>query len=252
MRIEVESTHFPRLMKWHVHRVLKWIDPRDLEGLESIKVIDDCPDDPEYIKLPRYLMGFLYNGHYSSRKKDQPAQVVLYANDIWFGIPTLLIAAPMTTLRVARTLAHEVGHHLIATRGYIYKPSERHHQSDGRRDPYAEKMADSYAADVINRMLRHLPYKLGNLMARRLSNSLYQWGLADYWAGDYQAAASKQARAETLNPENEDAGQCFRHAMEKLKAQTPSPLTAAERDWISRRYNPTPMSTGRLRLKKGT
>ena len=111
-------------------------------------------------------------------------------------------------------------------------------------------MADAYASDVIERMLRHWPYKLGKLLARRLSNFLYQWGLADYWAGDYQAAASRQARAHSLDPENEDAGQCFRHAMEKLKTQSPSPLTAAEREWLAKKYNPTPMSTGRLLLTK--
>src|SRR5712692_2922210 len=146
LRVEVETTHFPALTRWHVQRVLKWIGPRDLEGLEFIKVIDDCPDDPDYIKLPRYLMGFLYNGHYLRRKKDRPAEVVLYADDLYFGIPKLLMASPMTTLRVARTLAHEVGHHVMATRGYVYKPWEKYKPWNGVRDLYAEKMADAYAS----------------------------------------------------------------------------------------------------------
>lgn len=250
MQIEVHSTRFPRLTRWHVRRVLKWIERSDLEGLESIKVIDDCPDDPDYVKLPRYLMGFLYSGHYVRKQKDRRAEVVLYANDIYFGIPKLLMASPMTTLRIARTLAHEVGHHVIATRGYIYKPWEKYKPWNGVRDPYEEKMADAYGSDVMKRMLRHWSYKLGRLMARRLSNFLYQWGLADYWAGDYQAAASRQARASTLNLENEGADQCFRHAMEKLKTQTPSPLSDLEREWLIHKYNPTPLKTGQLHLTK--
>ncbi len=230
MRIEVETTHFPRLTKWHVRRTLKWIGQSDLEGLGSIRVIDECLDDPEYVKLPRYLMGFTYNGHHLRKMKDQPAQVVLYANDIYFGIPKLLMASPMATLKVARTLAHEVGHHVIATRGYIYKPWEKYKPWDGIRNPYEEKMADAYASDVMERMLK--------------------WGLTDYWDGNYQSAASLEARAHSLNPENEDAGQCFRHAMEKLKTQDPSPLSPAEREWLIEKYNPMPMRTGRLLLTK--
>jgi hypothetical protein len=250
VRIEVEATYFPRITKWHLRRVLKRIGQHDLEGLEFIRVIDECPDDPESAKVPQYLRGFLHNGHYLRKMKNRPAEVVLYANDIYFGIPKLLMASPMATLKVARTLTHEVGHHVIATRGYIYKPWEKYKPWDGIRNPYEEKMADAYASDVMERMLKHWPYKLGKLMLRMLSNVLYQWGLTDYWDGNYQSAASLETRAHSLNPENEDAGQCFRHAMEKLKTQDPSPLSPAEREWLIEKYNPMPMRTGHLLLPK--
>ncbi len=250
MQVEIQTSYFPRLTRWHVRRVLKWIGQRDLEGLELIRVIDECPDDPESAKVAPYLRGFLYNGHYSRKMNNQPAHVVLYARDLYFGIPKLLMASPMATLKLARTLAHEVGHHVIATRGYIYKPWEKYKPWAGVRDPYAEQMADVYASDVIKRMLRHWPYKLGKLLARMLSTVLYKAGIQDYWDGNYQAAASLQARAHSLNPENEDAGQCFRHAMEKLKTQSPSPLSPAEREWLTQKYNPSPLSTGRLSLTK--
>lgn len=242
MRIEVKTTCFPRLAERHIRRVLRWFSVRDLEGLESIRVIDECPDDPESAKVPPYLRGFLHNGHYLRKMKNQPAEVVLYASDVYFGIPKLLMSSRMATLKLARTLAHEVGHHVIATRGYIYKPWEKYKPWDGVRDPYAEKMADAYASDVIERMLKHWPYKLGKLMARMLSTFLYKAGIQDYWDGNYQSAASLQARAHSLNLENEDAGQCFRHAMEKLKTQSPSPLSPAEREWLTQRYNPSPLS----------
>lgn len=250
MRVEIETSYFPRLTKWHVRRVLKWVGQRDLEGLESIRVIDECPDDPESVKVSPYLRGFLHNGHYSKKMKNRPAQVVLYASDVYFGIPKLLMLSPMATLKLARTLAHEVGHHVIASRGYIYKPWEKYKPWDGVRNPYEEKMAEAYASDVIERMLRHWPYRLGRLMARMLSNFLYQWGLTDYWDGNYQSSASLEARAHSLNLENENAGQCFRHAMEKLKTQSPSPLSPEEREWLIHKYNPIPMASGQLLLTK--
>lgn len=248
MRIEVNTTYFPRLTEWHIRRVLKWIGQRDLEGLELITVIDECPDDPESTKVPPYLRGFLYNGHYSRKMKSQPAQVVLYARDVYFGIPKFFMASPMATLKVARTLTHEVGHHVIATRGYIYEPWEKYKPWNGIRNPYEEKMAEAYAFDVLERMLKRWPYKLGKLMARMISSFLYKAGIQDYWDGNYQLAASLQARAHSLNPENEDAGQCFRHAMEKLKTQSPSPLSPVEREWLTQKYNSNPLSTGRVSL----
>src|SRR6266571_4762451 len=100
MRIEVNTTRFRRLTKWHIQRVLKWIDQNDLHGLEVIRLIDDCPDDPEPTEIPPYLRGFLYNGHYERKNCDRPAGVVLYVNDLYFGIPKLLMASPMATLKV--------------------------------------------------------------------------------------------------------------------------------------------------------
>lgn len=50
MLVEVETSRFRRTTKWHVRRVLKWINQEDLEGLHAIRVIDERPDDPEYAK----------------------------------------------------------------------------------------------------------------------------------------------------------------------------------------------------------
>ncbi len=156
----------------------------------------------------------------------------------------------MVTWNLARILAHEVGHHVIATRGYIYQPSEKYKPWEGVRDPFEEQMADAYSADVMNRMIGHWPYKRGRFLARMLSTLLYKAGIQEYWDGNYQSAASLQFRAYTLNPENEDAGRCYRHAMEKLKTQTPSPLSPSEREWLLHKYDPTPLRTATLGLSK--
>ncbi len=214
-------------------------------------MIDDCPDDPEPTEIPPYLRGFLYNGHYERKERDRPARVVLYANDLYFGIPKIVNCESNGNTEISSTLAHEVGHHVIATRGYIYKRWEKYRPWNGVRNPYEEKMAEAYASDVMARVLSHWSYRLGKFMAGKLSNFLYQLGLADYWDGDYKAAASKLARAHSLNRENEDAGQSFRHAMEKLKIQTPSPLNASEKEWLLEKYNPYPVTTGKLWLTGG-
>ncbi len=243
MKINVKLVTFARVTEWHLRRILRWVHPKDLEGLESIVVIDDCPDDPEYVKTQPYLRGFLYNGHYEKKKRHSPARVVLYSNDIYWGIPKLFWVSPTARLKIARTLFHEIGHHVIATRGYINEPHEKYKPWDGSRSPYEEEMADSYASNAMTRMLRAWPYKFGRLVARGLSTLYFKAGIQDYWDGNYQSAAALQFRAHSLNRQNEEAGQCYRHAMEQLKQQAPSPLTDAERQWLKRRYSHSALST---------
>ena len=248
VRVEVDPVCFPRITRRHVERVLSWLPKRDLEELEVVKVIKDCPDEELDVRnVPAYMRGFLNNGQYVYRTKNHPAQIFLYANDIYFGIPKPLLGTRMATLKVARTLAHEVGHHVIAIRGYIYDPSEKYRPWNGVRNPVEEDMVNRYASDVLDRMKKDWSYKVGELLARMISHFLYKAGLQDYWDGNYKVAASRQSQAHSLNPKIEEAGQCFRHAIEKLKSQTPSPLSEAEREWLFEKYNPTP---SRLRLTR--
>jgi predicted Zn-dependent protease with MMP-like domain len=246
VRVEVDSSCSPRITKRHVERVLSWLPKRDLHGLEVVRVIEDAPDDElDGANVPAYMRGFLYNGQYASRTKNRPAQILLYANDVYFGIPKIFLGSRMATLKVARTLAHEVAHHVIAARGYIYDSSEKYKSWKGVRDPAEEDMAHRYASDVVERMKSYWPYMVGNSLARMLSYSFYKAGLQDYWDENHKEAAARQAKPHSLNPQNEDAGQCFRHAIEKLKSQSPSPLSEAEREWLFKKYSPRPLNAGR-------
>jgi hypothetical protein len=247
MLVELETTRFGRTTKFHVRRVLKWIDQEDLKDLHAIRVIDDRPNDPEYARRPKYLSGFLYNGHYEFKTKDRDARVVLYANDIYFGIPYPIMFTPAATLNLARTLAHEIGHHIVATRGYIYKPWENYKRWNGVTDPYEEEMVDAYTADLIERMSRHWPYKFGKFLTRKFANLLYSAALQKYEDGDYVRAARLGFRVYHLDPANLDANQCYRHAMEKLKTQTPSLLNDAEREWLLHGYDGNPKASLRKR-----
>jgi hypothetical protein len=243
MLVELETSRFHLTTKWHVRRVLKWINAEDLKDLHAIKVIDERPDDPEYTGRPRYLSGLLYNGHYEFKTKDRDARVVMYANDIYFGIPYTMMYTPAATLRLARTLAHEVGHHVVATKGYIYKPWEKYRRWNGVADPYEEKMVEDYASDVLERMLGHWPYKFGKFFTRKFANLLYRASLQQYWDGDYVRSARLGFRAYHLDTTNLDASQCYRHSMEKLKSQTPSPLSDADREWLLNGYDGNPNAT---------
>jgi hypothetical protein len=238
VRIEIKSSLVPRLTKWHIQRILRWVPAQDLRGLGMIRVMDECPDkELDSARVPTYMWGFLYNGRYIRRNKNRPPEIVLFANDVYFGIPKALLASPVATLKIADTLAHELGHHLVATRGYVYRSSEKYRPYNGVRNPHEEDIADRYAADITKRMLKRPRYRIGKLMSRVLSNLLYRAGLQNYWKENYQAAASMLARAHSLNLENEDAGQAYRHAMEKLKTQTPSRLSEAEKHWLFKKYS---------------
>ena len=243
MRIETETRFLPRVTKWQVQCVLRWIDPDDLKGLELIKVLDNHPADHEYNRQPAYLRGFFYNGTYLQASTDRPAQVLLYSKEVYFGIPTLLMLSPMAILKLANILAHEIGHHVIATRGFIYEPSEKYKPWDGVRDSYTEKMADAYSLDVSKKMLSRWYYRVGKWLTNGFAKLLYKVGLQNYQTEDFGLSAQLSFKAYLLNPENENAGQCYRHAMEKLRKQVPSPFNESEQEWLRTRYNSKPSKT---------
>jgi hypothetical protein len=64
---------------------------------------------------------------------------------------------------------------------------------------------------------------------------LYKADLEDYRREDYQMVAKLAFKAHILNPENEDAGQCYLHAMEKLRKKVPSQEVSAKRRRQKRR-----------------
>ncbi len=236
----------------HVRRVLWWINPEDVKDLHSIRVIDGRPNDPEYRERPHYLSGFLYNGHYECKTKDRNATVVLYAEDVYFGVPKIFAGSAIATLKLAHTLAHEIGHHVIATKGYLYRPWEKYREWNGRADPYEEMMAQSYASDVIDRMLSRWPYRWGQFWTRKLSSLFCGAGVQEYWDGNYQKSAQLTFRAYHLDPTNNEANTCYRHAMEKLKTQTPSPLNETEREWLLHGYDRTAKHLSRFSTTSST
>jgi len=142
----------------------------------------------------------------------------------------------MATLTITSTLAHEIGHHLIATRGFIYKQGEKYKPwRSGTFDPYEEKMADAYAEEVVQRMCRSWYYKLGKVMARKLSSILFEVGIAQHRNGNYERAAYWEFQAFMINPDNLDAGQSYRHDMEKVVSNQQTLSSTSPNRWSPER-----------------
>jgi hypothetical protein len=234
MRIEVETEHHPRLTAWHVRQVLKWISPVDLEGIGSIRIMDESLDDPE-AKQPAYLRGTTTDGRYVLRNGVTPPYILIYTRPLYLGIPSIFKLTPVATLRVASIIAHEVGHHLIVKRGYIYEPTEQSRfKSFKKHDEYVEAMCNNYALEVIKRMSDNWYYNLGNWLRRKLSNLYYLYGEIDWDKHDYKRAAHYWFCAYLLNKDNPKAIRGYLHAVAKLKpahAQTskPTPQTTPRR-----------------------
>jgi hypothetical protein len=214
MRIEVTTDYLPRLTEWHVRQALKWIDPVDVAGIDLIRLARKGPDEVNTSRQPVYLRGEFYPGDYVQINGHRP-HINLYTNDLFTSIPSVLRLSPMATLRVAFVLAHEVGHHVIATRGYVYDSTERY-QPPGVRDRRKERMADRYAQEALRKMLKNLYYRLGYLLSRKLSYINYELGMAAYTRGDYRRAAFYWFNAACNNPDDIEANSAYHKALKML------------------------------------
>jgi hypothetical protein len=112
--IQLSSQKLTKVTRRHVQQILRYISDDDLVGLGVIRVIEECSWDYEEKRYPPYFAGHLVNGHYQKSDGKKPAEVVLYASDIYFGIPHWLVGSSVALLKIADTLAHEIGHHVFA------------------------------------------------------------------------------------------------------------------------------------------
>jgi hypothetical protein len=108
---------------------------------------------------------------------------------------------------VSGVLAHEVGHQLIAVRGYIFQPGE---MPDGME--YEEEFADRYAFEVLKKMRGRRHYALAHLAIKNLAGAHYGLGASDWKARKYKEAARHWYIAWVLNPDLEDARYWWRRA----------------------------------------
>ena len=188
MRIEVAGEYYPRLTRYHVRRALAWLSPAELAGLEFIRILDE--DTEQAVR--RGKVGDIWarttNGRYERRIEPAGARVNLYARDLYLGVPLLFKPTPVATLRIAFTLAHEVGHHLANERGYIFSKREKYKRY-GAYDEYEEKMCDRFAFIVTRRMLGSRRYQFGAWLRRQLSYWYAGIGDARWKRQKYEQAA---------------------------------------------------------------
>lgn len=247
MRVQIETSRLASVTHWQIKSALKWIDPSHLDGLDRVRVIETCQKDRHGYQFEPYLRGYLYNGYYAYCDSGE-AEIVLYRQDIHYGIPDLFMFTPLSVLKVADHLAHEVGHHLQHRQS---RPKMKYKPLTNNPNKQSEESADAYARKVVTEMLRHPVYKISNRVNTALSNLYYRAGLADCSDGDFQAGAKRFFFAYMMNMANEKAGQAYRHTMEDLRVQSPSPLSDAEKHWLDTYYNPYIAETGRPKRRKG-
>ena len=158
----------------------------DSHGISFIRLLDEMPKltdlSPEWQKdLKQH---YIYTiGLYVGGNKNQPTYINLYVQNIYRGIPSCLALTPVSTLVIAEILAHEVGHHLINTRGYVFEPTEIFKHKE-----VVEEFCDRYAVSIVTKMMAQWRYKV----ARWILNRLADW---HFVCGAFAEGRKKPAQA---------------------------------------------------------
>lgn len=174
-----------------------------LEGLHCIHLIDTLPglserSDEWYVRARKDNHDVC--GWYAPRGRDRLPSIVLNFGDIYRAIPRLWWWTTVPTLLMTCTLAHEIAHHLVANRGYIFKSGERFKYKE-----HEEAAANRYAFEVINRMQRQPGYKFGRWLMNNLADHYYMNGILGWRKRNYREAADNWYKAWSLNPDHDEA-----------------------------------------------
>jgi hypothetical protein len=216
MLIKNECTNPPYGLLKQVRRSLAWISPLDLDGIAFILLADEIgepnAESPEWHKTAK-AEGIGISGMYVSQQKNSPAHIILYIRDLYRGIPSFYWWTTVPTLNNVYTLAHEVGHHLIEKRGYIFQPDERY-----KHDENEEDFCNRYAFNVTQKMMGHWYYRLGAWALRDLAGWYYIFGCLDWKEKKYKKAAERFYTAFHLDRNREDALNWYRRAKELSNA----------------------------------
>jgi hypothetical protein len=175
----------------------------DLDGISSIHLVDQLPPEPN--RLPKSAkqaaaQGLSLYGWYSRQYKNKPASISLHIPDILRGVPSIYRLTSAPTILITLTLAHEIGHHLVAKRGYIFQRGESH-----KRRYDVEKLCDGYAYIAVGRMREEWYYRFGQWAIKDLADTHYIQAIIDWKNKNYKQVAEHCYKAWTLNPEHREA-----------------------------------------------
>ena len=216
MDIVNKSVAHSNVPRWHARTALRWINQAHMEGLSHLELVDSVPASLyESCELGRYAlkMGLEAHSWYIRRHQSRPAYIEIDIGAIGRDFPKPYWLTPVPTLIITSALAHEVAHHLAATRGYIFRRGDNLTHSE-----YEEAAANRYSFSVIERMEKQRRYKIG----RWLMNDLADWqhiaGILAFKDGCYDSAADRFHKAWSLNPDLEEAASGFWQARKKLSS----------------------------------
>jgi hypothetical protein len=215
IQIKNDCTDAPLGLEWHVRRSLGWYDPTNLDGLGFIWLLDEMPEltskAPELLKTAKE-QGLGVYGLYCPRQDNTSAHIMLFIRDIYRGIPSFYWWSAIPTLRINRTLAHEVGHHLDAKRGYILQPKEECTNK--------ETLANQYAEHIRKKMMNKWYYRLGQWELNNIAMVHYTSGMRSWSEKRYKDAAEHWYTAWDLNPELKEAAYWYWRAKNLFDAES--------------------------------
>lgn len=219
MKIKVETAYYPRLTEWHLHKALKWMNPLDMAGLDCIRLLAEETDDAKGSKQPDYLRSPVCIGKYywpnPKLSKNLAPHITIYTRAFYYGIPSIFKYSFLATLRMAFVLAHEVGHHLIARRGYVYEPTEKY-KPFGVDDERREASANRYAIGLVRSMSKRWYYRIGHWLSNKISRWYSGFGLVAWEKGEYKTAAYYWFCSYCANPENVEAAGGYQQAVKRI------------------------------------
>ena len=211
MPVEIINTCLnpPLGLEWQMARALRCIDPAHVKGLAYLRLEDEMPTpDHRAAEWARKAVadGARVYGWYDEQASTGKSGVILYVHQIYGGVPSILWWSTLPTLRIVRSLAHEVGHHLVAMRGYVIRPGENLENE--------ESLVNQYAASVVHNMMTRWSYRLGEWCLKDLAGWYYAFGAADWRSKKFAKAADKFYLAWDLDPLHEDYNYWYWRARE--------------------------------------
>ena len=154
---------------------------------------------------------------YDAKSERYSSYVRLFVADVYRGLRGHLpfyYLTPAPVLLITRTLAHEVAHHLVATRGYIFEPGDSDHDE--------ESLAEEYARRHLEKMKARRRYRFGRWLMNKLARLHYDSGVVYSSRRDYCAAAECWYMAWRLSPELSNVSEWYHLAREKCKGDMQS------------------------------
>ncbi len=212
MEIVDYHSKLPWGTSWHLRRSLSYINQDDIEGIYCIRLLDQLPEPTD--ESEEWYSHARANGHevcgwYTPKEKGTPAYITLHIGDIYRAVPCAYWWTTVPTLLITRVLAHEVAHHLVAKRGYIFRRGERLNHRE-----YEEAAANRYAFSVIERMQERWVYRIGRWLIKDLADHHYIIGMLDWKEKKYSKAADRWYKAWCLNPNLDEAAHWYWRARE--------------------------------------
>jgi hypothetical protein len=205
-----------------VKSALQSVPPEDLIGVEKIYLMDYIPKitPGANVGLQNSLNeGLLLFAAYNARNEVEPAAVILFVHNLFKPIPRIFRSSPALTLWRAKSIGHEVGHHLLAEKRFI-----RRVRADGEDLESEEEFADRYSRDIVNKMKLRTRYRMAAALLEVAAELNYLRGLRSFRRNDFDLAVKQFYLATQVEPNHVEASRGFWQSLRKLNRENVFPI----------------------------